>query len=122
MTAPQDVWARPLAKTLVDAFRVASLNFVRITNTYDPATGIVVPTEVVFPGAGALLMSSNTEAGGVAGPQELECWFDLEGIGDIWPTTNDAIDYDGYRWKIVAINPKYSGDVKYAAKLTARYQ
>jgi len=120
--ASQDAVFRPLAKTLVDAFRVSSLNFVRITNAYDPATGTVVPTEVVFPGAGALLMTSNTEAGGVAGPQEIECWFDLEGIGDIWPTTNDAIDYDGYRWKVVVINPKYSGDVKYAAKITARYQ
>ena len=76
----------------------------------------------MFPAAGALLYTSNTEAGGSAGPQFIYVWCDMQGIGDIWPTTNDAIDYDGKRWKITAIDPKYSGDVKYAAKLTARYQ
>ena len=120
--ASQDAWARPLAKTLVDVFRVSSLDYVRITSAYDPASGVVVPTETVITGAGALLYTSNNEAGGVAGPQTIYVWVDLEGLGDIWPTTNDAIDYDGYRWKITSIEPKYSGDVKYAAKLTARYQ
>ena len=41
--ASQDAWARPLAKELVDAFRVASLTYVRVEQgSYDPATGDVV--------------------------------------------------------------------------------
>ncbi len=119
--ASQDAWARPLAKQLVDVFRVASLDYVRITSAYDPATGLVTPTETVYSGAGAVTKWMNTEDGGSAGPQTLECWVDVEGIGDIWPTTNDQLEYDGARWKIIGIDPAYAGDVKYAAKLTARY-
>lgn len=119
--ASQDAWCRPLAKELVDLFRVSGLDFVRITTAYDPATGTVTPTETVITGAGALLKTMSDEAGGVGGAQTLECWCDLQGLGDVWPTTDDAIDYDGKRWKVIGIEPKYSGDVKYAAKLTARY-
>ena len=119
--ASQDAWARPLSKELVDLFRVSGLDFVRITSTYDPATGTVIPTETVITGAGAVTKWSNIEEGGIAGPQTLECWVDLQGIGDIWPTTADQLEYDGARWKIINIDPAYSGDVKYAAKLTARY-
>lgn len=119
--ANQDVWARPLAKELVDLFRVASLDFVRITSAYDPATGIVTSTETTFTGAGAVTKWGNNEEGGVGGPQALECWCDLQGLGDIWPTTADQLEYDGARWKIISIDPAYSGDVKYAVKLTARY-
>ena len=117
----QDSWARPLSKELVDLFRVASLDFVRITSTYDPLTGTITPTETVITGAGAVTKWSNNEEGGIAGPQMLECWCDLQGIGDIWPTTADQLEYDGARWKIISIDPAYAGDTKYAVKLTARY-
>ncbi len=119
--AAQDAWAKPLAKQLVDLFRVSSLDYVRITSAYDPATGTVTPTEKVYTGAGAVTKWSNTEDGGAGGPQTLECWVDIEGIDDVWPTTNDQLEYEGKRWKIVSIDPAYAGDVKYAAKLTARF-
>ena len=120
--ASQDAWARPLAKELVDVFRVSSLTYVRVEQgSYDPATGDVVETETSFPGAGAVLSTNESEGGGVAGTQELEVWIDMQGIGDVWPTTRDRLEYLGKTWKVVAIDPKYSGDTLYACKLTGRY-
>ena len=120
--ASQDAWARPLAKELVDVFRVASLTYVRVEQgSYDPATGDVVETETSFPGAGAVLSTNESEGGGVAGTQELEVWIDMQGIGDVWPTTRDRLEYLGKSWKVVDITPKYSGDTLYACKLTGRY-
>ena len=94
--ASQDAWARPLAKELVDVFRVASLTYVRVEQgSYDPATGDVVETETSYPGAGAVLSTNESEGGGVAGTQELEVWIDMQGIGDVWPTTRDRLEYLG---------------------------
>lgn len=118
--ASQDSWARPLAKQLVDLFRVNSLTYIRIDQTYDPAVGDVVITETPYTGAGAVTKTMRTEEGGAAEVYSIEVWCDLEGIDDVWPTTADLLEYDGARWKIIAIDPQYSGDVKYAAKLTAR--
>lgn len=83
--------------------------------------GLVTPTETVYSGAGAVTKWSNQEEGGAAGPQTLECWVDLESIEDIWPSTADQLEFEGARWKIISVDPAYAGDVKYAAKLTARY-
>jgi len=116
----QDAWARPLAKDLVDLFRVASLDYIRVATAYDPAAGIVTTTETPFAGAGAVTKQMTTEDGGVGGPYSIECWIDAQGIGDVWPTTNDYVHYDGFKWKIVSIDPIYSGDSKYACKVTAR--
>ncbi len=120
MPASQDSWARPLAKQLVDLFRVDGLTYVRIDQTYDPAVGDVVITETPYPKAGAVTKTMRTEDGGTGETYSIEAWVDLEGLGDIWPTTADRLEYDGARWKIIGIDPMYSGDVKYAAKLTAR--
>ena len=118
--ASQDAWARPLADELVNEFRVTGLDYIRRTTGYDPATGDTTQTETIYLSAGAVTKLSNIEEGGVNGPQTLMAWVNLSGIDDIWPTTNDLLRYQGYRWKIVDIDPMFSGDVKYAAKLTAR--
>lgn len=118
--ASQDTWARPLAIQLVDAFRVASLAYIRVSSTYDPATGEVAVTETVYPGAGAVSKLLRSEDGGVGETHSLEAWVDLAGVGDVWPTTADLLEYEGARWKITNIDPMYSGDVKYACKLMAR--
>lgn len=118
--ANQDEWARPLATELVGEFRVDSLDYIRRTTAYDPASGETTTTDVVYVAAGAVTQWSNIEEGGVSGPQTLKVWVDLAGIGDIWPTTNDQLAYDGSKWKIEEIAPAYSGDLKYACKLSAR--
>ena len=118
--ASQDAWARPLAEELVSEFRVDTLDYIRRVTGYDPATGDTTQTETVYLKAGAVTRLSNIEEGGVNGPQSMNAWVYLGDIDDIWPTTNDLLRYQGYRWKIVDIDPMFSGDVKYAAKLTAR--
>ena len=89
----------------------------RGAGSYDPATGDVVETETSFP-ARERYQTNESEGGGVAGTQELEVWIDMQGIGDVWPTTRDRLEYLGKSWKVVAIDPKYSGDTLYACKLT----
>ena len=118
--ASQDEWCRPLADELVDVFRVQSLSYIRRVTGYSPATGETSQTETVYAAAGAVTKMSNIEEGGVLGPQTLMAWVNLKGIGDIWPTTNDLLEYEGSRWKIENIDPMFAGDLKYAAKLTAR--
>ena len=118
--ASQDEWARPLAEELVSEFRVDSFDYIRRVTGYDPVTGDTTQTETVFLKAGVVTKLSNIEEGGVSGPQSMSAWVYLGNIDDIWPTTNDLLRYQGYRWKIVDIDPMFSGDLKYAAKLTAR--
>jgi len=118
--ASQDEWAKPLADELVDVFRVSSLTYFRVSTGYDPATGEVTTVELTYTSAGAVTKMTNLEAGGVGGPQTLECWVNLSAISNVWPTTADSLQYDGRRWKITQISPMYSGDTKYAAKLQAR--
>jgi len=116
----QDTFAKPLAKQLVDLFRVSSLSYIRIEQAYDPAVGDVVITETPFAAAGAVTKTMRTEQGGTGENYAIEAWIDTAGIGEIWPTTADQLEYDGARWKVISIDPQYSGDVKYAVKVTAR--
>jgi len=120
--ASQDAWARPLADQLVDLFRVNSCNYIRRAQLgYDPSTGDVGITETVYPGAAAVtkLMQANEE-GGTSDTRMFECWINMSGIDDIYPTTLDEMEYEGARWKIVSIDPAYAGDTRYAVKITAR--
>ena len=120
MAAPQDTWARPLAKSLVDSFRVPSLSYIRVATTYNTTTGLTTDSETTYSGAGALIKTSNNEeTSETAGNEAIQVWLDLQGIGDIWPTTNDFISYDSKKWRIQTIDPQYSGDVKYACKVKA---
>lgn len=116
----QDTFGRALANQLVDTFRVSSLTYIRISSAYDPSTGDVVITETPYTGAGAVEQMTRTEEGGAAETFNIDAWINMAGIDDEWPTTADLLEYDGARWKITSIDPMYSGDVKYACKVTAR--
>mgnify|MGYP003150431274 FL=1 len=95
MAAPQDIWARPLAKSLVDTFRVPTLSYIRVSTTYNTTTGLTTDTETTYTGAGAVIKSTNNEeTGEIGGNEAIHVWLDLQGIGDIYPTTNDLINYD----------------------------
>lgn len=118
--ASQDAWARPLATQLVDLFRVSSLDYVRVSSAYDPGTGDVVLTETVYNGAGAVTKTMKSEDGGVGEPHSIEVWINAAGIDDIWPNTDDYLNYEGKKWRITAVDPIYGGDVRYACKVTAR--
>jgi len=118
--ASQDSWARPLAKQLVDLFRVSSCDFIRTgTPTYDPATGGVTGTDTTYTGAAAVTKTGNLQDGATGKQYYLECWIDTEGVDDIQPTTDDFMQYNGRKWNIVAVDPAYSGDVQYAVKVRA---
>ncbi len=107
MTAPQDAWAKPLAKRLVDRFRSQALSYVRITSgAYDETTGAVSVSEIIIPAAGAVVKSMQGERDGVLQGHEVEAWIDHATVP--WPvSTNDRLQYLGKRWKITAISPTY---------------
>ena len=122
MSAPQDIWAMPLAKELVDRFRSQELTYVRVTSgAYDEELGIVATSEVEITAAGAVSKSMKGERDGVQQSDEVEAWIDHATVP--WPlSTQDRLEYMGKRWKIVSIRPTYSSsDVKvYASKVIAR--
>lgn len=107
MSAPQDLWAKPLAKRLVDRFRSQALAYIRITaGAYDETTGTASLTETVIPAAGAVVKSMQGEREGVQQGHEVEVWIDHETVP--WPVnTSDKLQYLGRRWKIVSIEPTY---------------
>lgn len=125
MSAPQDLWATPLAKRLVDRFRSQALTYIRITDsTYDETTGSITLTETAIPAAGAVVKSMKGERDGVQQGHEVEAWVDH--ITVPWPiSTKDRLDYLGRRWKIIAIEPTYgsggeagTGELTYLATLS----
>ena len=119
--ASQDTWARPLADQLVSLFRVDSLLYVRRTQQgYDPATGQVTATEQNFTKAGAITERRRVEGGGANETYEIDVWMYLGDIDDQWPTTDDWFVYEANTWKIVQVDPMYSGDTRYACKVRAR--
>lgn len=118
MSAPQTSWAKGLAKDLVDAFRETEVTLVRTGRpSYDPLTGAVTASETTIKCGAAVLKTYRDDQ---AGPQErLMCdlWFDSTTLPDR-PTTQDVVEYQGRRWRIVDISPAYgSGDDHYAYKL-----
>ena len=117
----QDSFARPLARTLVDQFRVTGLDYVRVDQpVYDPATGTATPTETIYTAAGAVYPSFSDQASGEANNAiEIRVEVYLGDIGDVVPTTRDRIEYLGRSWKVVQVDLK-SGDELYSATLTAR--
>ena len=118
--ASQDSWAKPLAKQLVDLFRVNSFNYIRMQEpVYDPMTGEVTGGETVYASAGAVTKSGKMGEGSVGKSLYLEAWLDTAGIDEQFPTTDDLVEYNGRKWNIVSVDPQYSGDVLYAAKIRA---
>ena len=51
---------------------------------------------------------------------EIDVWMALSDIGEVYPTYADYFTYDGTSYKIMQIDPIYSGDTKYAVKCRAR--
>ena len=118
--ASQDSWARPLAKTLVDLFRVDDISYFRVTNGgYDFATGDVTSTETEFKKAAAVTETGSTGQNVAGKEYYLECWINTEYVDDIKPTTDDFLTYNGRRWNISEVMPAYSGDTEYAVKVRA---
>ena len=118
MPASQDAWAKPLAKTLVDLFRVDDLSYIRTgIPAYDPATGEVTGGETVFTKAGAVTVSGSTGEGTTGANLYLEVWMNTAHIDDLFPTTDDFLQYRGRRYNIVSVDPQYSGDTSYACKV-----
>ena len=119
----QDSWARPLADELVSLFRVDSISYVRRgVPVYDPASGQTNHAEQIFTKAGALTKYYKEEGGGTDGTYTLEVWLYAGDIEDEWPTTRDYFIYNEEEWKVIDINPIFSGDTKYACKCIARAQ
>ena len=119
--AYQDSFAVPLAKKLVDKFRVTGLDYIRVDEpVYDPATGTTTPTETTFASAGAVFPSfADKDNGGPSNDIEIMVVIDLAGVGNVIPTTRDRLDYLGRPWKVVRVDLS-SGDLLYTATLTAR--
>ena len=119
--AYQDSFAVPLAKKLVDKFRVTDLSYIRVDEPiYDPALGTTIPSETTFTSAGAVFPSfSDKENGGPSNDIELKVEICLADVGDIIPTTRDRVIYQGRPWKVVRVDLK-SGDALYSATLLVR--
>lgn len=119
--ASQDSWCKPLADELVSVFRVNSLSYVRVApGTYDPATGTIANTETTFTKAGAITERRREEVQNGLERYEIDVWMALSDIGEVYPTYADYFTYDGTSYKIMQIDPIYSGDTKYAVKCRAR--
>jgi hypothetical protein len=122
MTAPQDRWAIPLAKRLVDRFRCQELSYIRISaGSYNEQTGAVTASEEEIAAAGAVVKMMKGERDGVQQAAEVEVWIDHTTVP--WPiSTKDQLEYMGRRWKIISIDPSYgsSEENAYASKVTAR--
>ena len=119
--AYQDTFAVPLAKKLVDKFRVTGLNYIRVDEpVYDPSTGTSTPSETTYTSAGAVFPSfQDQDNGGPSNDIEIKVVIDLAGVGNVIPTTRDRLDYLGRPWKVVRVDLS-SGDLLYTATLLAR--
>ena len=117
----QDSIGVPLAKKMVDKFRVTGLDYIRVDEpVYDPATGTSTPSETTFTSAGAVFPSfADQDNGGPSNDIELKVEICLADVGDIIPTTRDRITYQGRPWKVVRVDLK-SGDQLYSSTLTCR--
>jgi hypothetical protein len=107
MSAPQDAWAGPLAKDLVDAWRTTDLTYIRVsTGAYDETTGTIPVTETTIAAAGAVVRTSQVERDGTQQEHELTAWIDHATVP--WPvTTKDRLQYLGRKWKITEVSPSY---------------
>ena len=113
-------WAKPLANELVSVFRVDSLSYVRVApGTYDP---LLAPSPTPRPPspAGAITERRREEVQNGLERYEIDVWMALSDIGEVYPTYADYFTYDGTSYKIMQIDPIYSGDTKYAVKCRAR--
>jgi len=109
MNAPQDAWAGPLAKRLIDRFRSQALTYVRVDfGPYDETIGEIDSIETSYAAAGAVARSMKIERDGVQQGQQVEVWVDHKIVP--WPiSSNDCLRYQGRKWKVTEIESYGSG-------------
>jgi len=119
--ASQDAWAKPLADQLVSVFRVNSLSYVRVTpGTYNTTTGTITNAETTYTAAGAVTERRRESVQDGLERYEIDVWMALSDIGEVYPTYADYFTYDNTTFKIMQIDPIYSGDTRYAVKCRGR--
>jgi hypothetical protein len=110
----------PVAVELVDqVFGVLITYQRRIHGGYNPTTGLVAATTVDKQIMAGVLSTGRSEHGGVQESHQLRLWVHHGPTGlQIFPLTSDRVLYLGEWWKIVVVEPTYSGDALVASKLT----
>jgi hypothetical protein len=93
MNAPQDAWAEPMAKRLIDRFRTQALTYIKIgAGAYNEVTGTISNTETAYAAAGAVTRSVKVENKSVRQSNEVEAWIDHATVP--WPiTSGDQMQY-----------------------------
>jgi len=109
MNAPQDAWAKPLSKRMIDKYRSQSLVYIRVTpGAYNETLGTVAITEARFNAAGAVTRSKKSERNGVEQGNEVSVWVDHDTVP--WPiSSNDRLEYLGRKWKVTEVESYGSG-------------
>ncbi|MFZ9619962.1 MAG: hypothetical protein ACO289_02065 [Prochlorococcaceae cyanobacterium] len=122
MTAPQNAWAHPLGKTLVDAFRETQFWYIQkstSTPAYDPLTGSVGTVSATIWHCGAAVVTKSQ------GPHATfsEKGFDLQGTQvEVWidgitlpiePSTADTCWYQNTPWAVTNVQPMLESDASY---------
>lgn len=116
----QDSFAKPLADELVDLFRVDDLTYVRTGNSvYNPTTGQVTSSETLYQKAGAITKSGSLGEGTTGSNLYIEVWINSSFIDNQFPTPDDYLIYQGRKYNITEVDPRYSGDTDYACKVRA---
>ena len=109
MNAPQDAWAKPLSKRMIDKYRSQSLTYIKIASgAYNETLGTVAVTETRFTAAGAVTRSKKSERNGVEQGNEVSVWVDHDTVP--WPiSSNDRLEYLGRKWKVTEVESYGSG-------------
>jgi hypothetical protein len=109
MNAPQDAWAKPLSKRMIDKYRSQSLTYIKVTSgAYNETLGTVAITEARFTAAGAVTRSKKSERNGVGQGNEVSVWVDHDTVP--WPiSSNDRLEYLGRKWKVTEVESYGSG-------------
>ena len=127
MSAPQNVWAKPLAAQLVSLFRETNVWFLQSAGStaYDPLTGNVGTSKPTIWHCGAAVVTklfgphAAYNAAGFIGGSDVVFWFDSTTL-PIEPTTADAIWYQGGSLVVTQVDPLLESDgVFYGYKVTA---
>jgi len=110
----------PLAENLIDGVFGTPVLYQRVIHGgYDPTTGQVTSSTVDRQIMAGVLSSGRNEEGGAQEQRELRLWVHHGVTGlQIFPLTSDRVQYLGVWWKVVRVDPSYSGQALVASKLT----
>ena len=87
--------------------------------TYDPMTGVTTNPVTDHNVKVGVEQVDRSEEGGAEESRTALMWFSHV-LLPITPTTADTITYRGEEWKVVSVDPEFSGDQLIAFKITAR--